>query len=226
MMTMMMLPWLAAPLLMVGVFAAARRRRWRHAHGFGHGCGDGYERWHDGYGGHAHRHGRGRGWDRGRWAEAPDGFGREPPPSGAADPSQGGPRQGPGAWGAPGGELLGGALTLGRLADRAFLGWLYRRLETTHGQEKAIEAAFAKVADAAGRGAEAFGQGSVELADALTRPEFDPAILTEGWVRQDKALEAVRIELSNALAEVHRVLEPEQRRRLAQLLAAGGPAPR
>jgi uncharacterized membrane protein len=222
MMTMMMLPWLAAPLLMVGMFAAARRRRWRHAHGYGHGCGGGYERWHEGFGGHPR--GRGPGWGHGpgRGPDAPDGFGREPPPMGP---------EARGAWGppggdVPGGDLLGAALALGRFADRALLAWLYRRLETTHGQEKAIEAALTKLAEAAGRGAETLGHGRVELADALTRPEFDPAFLTEGWVRQDKALEAVRIELSNALAEVHRVLEPEQRRRLAQLLAAGGPAPR
>lgn len=120
---------------------------------------------------------------------------------------------GPGPrWGGGGG---------GSFFRQGILRQLSMRLSATPGQEKVIAGAAEEIF-AAGRAAhETLRATKKEVADTFAGPAFDDALLGDVFTRQDEAISGFRTAVSSALTKVHEVLEPEQRRRLAELLARG-----
>lgn len=103
---------------------------------------------------------------------------------------------------------------------------LFRRLDTTPGQEKAIvdlvDGVRARLSEARGELASA----RRELAAALGGEVLDPAALDAAFRRANELYARLSKDVQQALAGVHEALDPEQRRQLAELLADGSFNPR
>ena len=98
---------------------------------------------------------------------------------------------------------------------------LFRRLDTTPGQEKVIVAAIEEMR-AAGREARGEIKASrADLAKALRSPGFDEVMMGEMFARHDTALETLRKAGVGAMAKVHDALDEKQRERLADMVEAG-----
>jgi hypothetical protein len=98
---------------------------------------------------------------------------------------------------------------------------LFRRLDTTPGQEKVIVAAIDEMR-AAGREARGEIKASrADLAKAMRSPGFDEVMMGEMFARHDAALETLRKAGVGAMAKVHEALDEGQRARLADMIEAG-----
>jgi Spy/CpxP family protein refolding chaperone len=109
---------------------------------------------------------------------------------------------------------------------RRLLYGLFRRLDTTPGQEKAIVDLMNGVRE---RLSEARGElvaARRELAAALGGEVLDPAALEAAFRRGNEQFARLSRDVQTALAGVHEALDPEQRRQLAELLADGSLNPR
>ncbi|HEV8325562.1 MAG TPA: periplasmic heavy metal sensor [Myxococcota bacterium] len=174
----------------------------RGRHGWAHaGGGCG-----GGYGGWAgdddgHGHGHGHGWGGGF---ARGGWGR--------------------GWGGWGGGFARGN-------PRGMMRWLFRRLETSPGQENVIVAAFEEVREALSKARTDLRGSATGLADALRAESLDASALGNIFVQHDSALGEVRKAVVGALAKVHDALDERQRAILAEVVesftgrAAGGGHP-
>ncbi|HEU4404217.1 MAG TPA: periplasmic heavy metal sensor [Polyangiaceae bacterium] len=183
------------------------RRRWR---GRG-GCGGGG--WHR-HGGDWHRHGGegdGPGEGGGDW-----GYRDAPPWARGGGEGGGGPwaRRGWG-WGFRGVE-----------------GAVFRRLNATPEQERALGETFDALRSALRAAREAAGRARGDLATALRQEQVDAAKLGDFIARFDASTAGVREALTSALFKAHEVLDERQRRELADLLeggffrrGGGGPGP-
>lgn len=103
----------------------------------------------------------------------------------------------------------------------AMLRGLFRRLDTTPGQEKAIVAAIEEMRVA---GREARGEiktSRADIAKAMRSPGFDEVLFGEMFARHDTALEALRKAGVGGLAKIHDALDDKQRERLAELIERG-----
>lgn len=149
-----------------------------------------------------HRHHRwgGRCGGRGGWGGGGPGLGD--------DPWSGGP-------GGPGSRWGGGFFR------QQVLRHLSVRLGATPGQEKVIASAADEVFEAGRAAHDAMRATKKDLADVFAGPAFDESLLGDVFSRQDDAIRNLRLAVSGALGKVHEVLEPEQRARLAELLARG-----
>lgn len=157
-----------------------------------------------------HRHGRWGGrCGRGGCGCGSGGGGPWGGPGGGDDAWPGGPG---GGWGGPGG---------GGFFRQRILRQLSIRLGATPGQEKVIASAADEVFEAGRAAHEAMRGTKKDVADVFTGPAFDESLLGDVYGRQDDAIRSFRLALTGALAKVHEVLEPEQRRRLAELVARG-----
>ncbi len=107
----------------------------------------------------------------------------------------------------------------GGFGERAALRWLFEHLDTTHGQEKVILEAVEDLRGPAQKAREEALSTLGDLGNAVRGESFDHGRTAETWVRQDKALEQLRLTLTTALARVHEVLDERQRKLLADLLA-------
>jgi hypothetical protein len=102
-----------------------------------------------------------------------------------------------------------------------FLRGIFRRLETTPGQEKVIGQALDELR-AAGRKARGEVQASrADLAKAMRAPAVDEVLFGEMFARQDTALEDLRKAAVGAVAKVHDALDERQRARVAEMIEAG-----
>ncbi|MDF2693883.1 MAG: hypothetical protein K0S65_2266 [Labilithrix sp.] len=100
---------------------------------------------------------------------------------------------------------------------------LFARLDTTPGQEREIRAAIEEFQGTA-RDAKGVLAGAREhLARAIDAESFDEVAAGEASSRADATAAVIKDALTTALKRVHAVLDPNQRQRLAQLLAAKGP---
>ena len=149
-----------------------------------------------GCGGHGYGGGcGGGGWGRRRWG-----------------------RGGPGAWGEGGWDHddeggFGG--------PGVFLRGIFRRLETTPGQEKVIAEAFDELRTA-GRKARGEAKASrADLAKAMRSPTVDEVLFGEMFARHDTTLEELRKAAIGSLAKVHDALDEKQRARVAEMIEAG-----
>jgi len=104
---------------------------------------------------------------------------------------------------------------------RGPLRWLFRRLDTTHGQEKVIVDAAEALRSSFRDAKEQLHRSRTSLGEALRAEEFSHERVADAWVRQDEALEKLRLALSTGLHQVHETLDPRQRATLAELLEHG-----
>jgi Spy/CpxP family protein refolding chaperone len=95
------------------------------------------------------------------------------------------------------------------------------RLGATPGQEKVIASAADEALEAGRAAHEAMRATKKDVAEVFAGPAFDESLLGDVFSRQDDAIRSLRLAVSGALGKVHEVLEPEQRARLAELLARG-----
>jgi Spy/CpxP family protein refolding chaperone len=173
-----------------------KRRRAAFAGGWG-GCGGGW----GGYG--RVGCGPGAGWHGGSWPGA----------GGHGDGGRGG-----GWWGR-------GAPDAGwsRGGPRA-LRWLFRRLDTTPGQEKVIAEAFDELLRAGAGMREETQRTRDDVARAVTGATFDEPSLDAAFARHRAQLEALQQALASALRKTHEVLDERQRGLVAEFfLRLGAP---
>ncbi len=111
---------------------------------------------------------------------------------------------------------------------RARRGWMLRRalrrIGTTPTQEEALLAEIDAVREAMRSVREGLLASRDELAAALEAERLDPAALDALWARQLERAGAVTARAAAALARFHASLDPTQRRRLSELVRAGGAA--
>lgn len=180
-----------------------RRGRFRGGCGpsfYGGGCGPSF---HDG---------GGRGFDDDRGGGGDWGY-REGPPW--ARPGEGGPDGGGGGgrWARRGGPWGWGL--------RGIEGAIFRRLNATPEQEKALGEAFDGLRAAMRAAREGAYKARGELAAALRQEQVDATKLGELIAQFDASTGGVREAFTSALFKAHEVLDVRQRRELAELLEGG-----
>ena len=131
---------------------------------------------------------------------------------------------GPFGWGGFGhghgygaGHGFGHGPRRGRHARRFLVEWL----DTTPGQEKVIAQAIHNVTAGMDGAYDELAAARKEVAAALGGDVFDEAALRAGLDRGLGVAQKLTTELSQVLPEVHSVLDGEQRKRLAELIAEG-----
>lgn len=102
-----------------------------------------------------------------------------------------------------------------------YLYGLFRRLDTTPGQEKAIVGVMNGLFDRLGASRGELVAARKDLAAALAGDELDVAAFDEVFLRGNEWFAKLSHELQSALIQVHETLAPEQRKQLAELLADG-----
>ncbi len=100
--------------------------------------------------------------------------------------------------------------------------WLFEDLDTTPGQERSIRETFDSLREHARETKAEWKKSVDDLAAAITAEELDHEKVGEAWVKQDKALDGIRLAAMEALGKIHETLDPSQRERLAELIRRGG----
>jgi hypothetical protein len=96
--------------------------------------------------------------------------------------------------------------------------WLFEDLETTPSQERNISESLEELRDHAREAKQELKRSVEDLADALKAEDFDHEKVGEAWVKQDKALESIRLAAIEAMGKIHDTLDAGQRSRLADLI--------
>jgi Spy/CpxP family protein refolding chaperone len=96
--------------------------------------------------------------------------------------------------------------------------WLFEDLETTPSQERNIRESLDSLREHARETKEEFKKSVADLAEALSADDFDHEKVGEAWVKQDKALETIRMAAIDALGKIHGTLDDTQRARLADII--------
>ncbi len=112
----------------------------------------------------------------------------------------------------------GGWHARGRGGPRWMLRWLFERLETTPGQEKAIVAALEELRSGRGSVREEAKQTRADIARAVASGVVDDATLEETFARHDRLLAHTRVSFVEALKKTTDALDERQRRELAKIL--------
>lgn len=100
------------------------------------------------------------------------------------------------------------------------LGHVFRKLETTPGQEQVILSALYGVKSAAAQIKYDLKEARPQLADMMRSSEFDESF-ARGWMAsRERALSDLKPEIIASLKQVHDVLDPEQRKKMGDLLEA------
>jgi len=99
-----------------------------------------------------------------------------------------------------------------------WLRWLFEDLETTPSQERNIKESIDSLRDHVRESKDAFKKSVDDLAEALKGDDFDHEKVGEAWVKQDKALETIRLAAIEELGKIHETLDTAQRSRLADLI--------
>ena len=116
---------------------------------------------------------------------------------------------GGGEWGRRGGRFGFG---------RRGLYWLFQKLETTPGQEKVILTAISDLKEHA-KNARAEMRGTAsEVAEAFRGDELDEDAFAGIFEPHLSRIENLRTELARTVHQIHEVLAPEQRERLADFI--------
>jgi uncharacterized membrane protein len=100
---------------------------------------------------------------------------------------------------------------------------LFAHLDTTPGQEKAIAQAVGTLREHLEGSRDELRGARKDLAAALGGDVLDTAALEAALGRGQAVTQTFARELSRALADVHGVLDGEQRKQLAELIADGAP---
>ncbi len=103
--------------------------------------------------------------------------------------------------------------------------WMTRRLfeylDTTPGQEKVIEELVEEAEKKAWAARDQLHLGRSAFARAVRGEHFDGAAVGESFDTQQATFEELKKTLREGLAKVHEALNPEQRKRLAELIEHG-----
>jgi hypothetical protein len=100
--------------------------------------------------------------------------------------------------------------------------WLFERLETTPGQERAIMEAFARLRKDQGTLRQELAATREDLARTLEGGLIDDAALEETFARHDRLLAALRVSFVEMMKTVGETLDAKQRTILADLLKRRG----
>lgn len=120
-----------------------------------------------------------------------------------------------------GGGGWGGRARGGPFSRRGAARFLFELLDTTPGQEKVILSAMDGVRTAGEGAHEELRSARREAAQAMRGDVLDDSALRAASAKLGVAGEAFRESITHALAQIHEVLEPDQRRRLAELITDG-----
>jgi len=120
------------------------------------------------------------------------------------------------SWGGPGSSAGFGAE--GNQRGRWMLKFLFRRLDTTAGQEKAVVTAWDRIQMVMQKGREELRQSQRELADLMRQPEVEESAFESMFARQEAVVDSVRKALAESMKEVHGALDDRQRRLLADMI--------
>jgi Spy/CpxP family protein refolding chaperone len=101
------------------------------------------------------------------------------------------------------------------------LRWLFERLETTPGQEKAIVQALEELRENRAALHEEIEQSRGDLARAVRAGLIDDATLEESFARHDRLLARLRVSFVEATKKAAEALDENQRKVLADLLEGG-----
>jgi len=113
------------------------------------------------------------------------------------------------------------AARFAREKRRWFLRNLFERLDTTPGQEKVIMKGIDAISDQMETGRRELRDVRRQVAQALGGDVLDEAVLGSALERVEDLMAKTKLELTQALMEVHAALDGEQRRELAELIAEG-----
>jgi hypothetical protein len=103
---------------------------------------------------------------------------------------------------------------------RGLLSGLFRRLDTTPGQEKVIRELFEQLGGSLGDARAEFMAARRQLAVAL-EGDLDGAALEAAFTRNGELFSKLSTELKAALRSLHETLDRDQRKLLAELLSVG-----
>ncbi|HET8939617.1 MAG TPA: periplasmic heavy metal sensor [Polyangiales bacterium] len=105
--------------------------------------------------------------------------------------------------------------------QRWFLRRIFEQLDTTPGQEKVIVKHVDSWMENVATGRRELTDVRRQVAQALRGEALDEASLQAALEKVDDLLAKSKLELTQALTEIHASLDPEQRRDLADLLSYG-----
>jgi len=105
--------------------------------------------------------------------------------------------------------------------QRWFLRRVFEQLDTTPGQEKVIVKHVDGLMDHMASGRRELTDVRREVAQVLRGETVDEASLHAALVKVEDLLAKTKLELTQALTEIHASLDPEQRRDLADMLSYG-----
>jgi Spy/CpxP family protein refolding chaperone len=98
---------------------------------------------------------------------------------------------------------------------------IFARLDTTPGQEREIRAAIEELQQTAREAKGGLAGAREDLARAIGGEELDEVAVSEASGRADATAAVVKDAFTTALRKVHAVLDSNQRKRLAELVASG-----
>ncbi len=115
----------------------------------------------------------------------------------------------------------------GRGRRRRWLWRIFDRLDTSPGQEKAIRGHINALMDQVTTAKRDFHRSGDDLARAMRGESFDEDAVGASFAVQDDALRELRLAFVETLAQIHEILDPEQRAELADMIGSvrrwGGP---
>lgn len=103
-----------------------------------------------------------------------------------------------------------------------FMRWVFEDLDTSEGQEQSIRETLRTFRETARASKRSWRESLEQLAQALRSDELDHEAVGEAWVRQDRALDSLRLAAVEALGRIHDTLDERQRARLADLIERRG----
>jgi uncharacterized membrane protein len=104
---------------------------------------------------------------------------------------------------------------------RSMLWAVLAGLDLTPAQDKLVRSEVDRLRGRKGALAEEARSARGDMAAAIGGEEFDEESLAGMFVRQDDLMRELRGDLAGALGRIHAALDPEQRERLAELIAKG-----
>lgn len=113
----------------------------------------------------------------------------------------------------------------GGRGPRGALRFLFRKLDTTSGQEKEIKAAVEELFTAGKALREESRKSRDDVATLLRTETLDETVLGGLFSRHDDRLRELQKAFADALGRVHQALDPAQREQLAKLLESGEHGP-
>jgi hypothetical protein len=102
------------------------------------------------------------------------------------------------------------------------LRWLFERLETTPGQERAIVQALDRLAEHRSALREEIRATRTEVGRAVESGLVDDGTFEDTFARHDRSLAQLRVSVVEALKTITETLDERQRRELAAVIAKGG----